>query len=47
MNCFGKGKASQARESLMKSLGVSVHPCVPRGSRFSMVLNQSSPREKL
>src|SRR5260370_25242591 len=30
-----------SRESLIKDPGSSVHPCVPCGSRFSMVLNQS------
>src|ERR1019366_8211392 len=27
--------------SLIKSVGSPVHPCVPCGSRFSMLLNQS------
>ena len=33
--------STATKESLIKCLGSSVHPCVPRGSRFSMVLNQS------
>ena len=33
-------------ESLIKSLGSSVRPCVPCGSRSSMVLNQSFLKEE-
>src|ERR1035437_1460781 len=36
--------ALSSRKSLIKPLGSSVRPCVPCGSRFSMVINRSFPK---
>src|SRR5260370_375505 len=38
---FFAGRSLSPKQSLIEFTGCSVHPCVPCGSRFSMLLNQS------